>query len=374
MSGRLALRNGLCAWAICAGVAVICAPTAPPHATARDGSQTDTLRVWTGRATQIVERGVQLSAGVPVTFETVNLSAGSDPILHLLRPGDLVQVGLDDDSGDGPAARLSYLPPRSGTYVLLLRAATNDTDGTADVLMNGEPVATAQPFGGWQVAMEGLRAAEEIWSVELPNGAPAVHRLYILAGTGESIVVRQAGGGTDRAARIVTGSAMGTRTVILAAPSPGPARLVRNDGRLAWHDVDGDGLGVELETALQTCANRIQSVGGFWCGRTADARDTDGDGLSDAWEVLGRRDAEPHQPLPLWGANPRHKDLFVEFDFRRALPSDDANRLSAEGLASSRRSSQIGSSRTPPMTSRGMPRRFGTRTDASASARTWIRV
>jgi hypothetical protein len=330
MSGRLALRNGLCAWAICAGVAVICAPTAPPHATARDGSQTDTLRVWTGRATQIVERGVQLSAGVPVTFETVNLSAGSDPILHLLRPGDLVQVGLDDDSGDGPAARLSYLPPRSGTYVLLLRAATNDTDGTADVLMNGEPVATAQPFGGWQVAMEGLRAAEEIWSVELPNGAPAVHRLYILAGTGESIVVRQAGGGTDRAARIVTGSAMGTRTVILAAPSPGPARLVRNDGRLAWHDVDGDGLGVELETALQTCANRIQSVGGFWCGRTADARDTDGDGLSDAWEVLGRRDAEPHQPLPLWGANPRHKDLFVEFDFRRALPSDDANRLSAE--------------------------------------------
>ncbi|HEU0248631.1 MAG TPA: hypothetical protein VFR38_16260 [Gaiellaceae bacterium] len=275
-----------------------------------------------------MERGVSLSAGIRVTFETVNLSAGSDPILHLLRPGDLVQVGFDDDSGDGPAARLSYLPPRSGTYVLLLRAATNETDGTADVLMDGETIATRQPFGGWQVTMDGLRASEEIWSVKLPSGAPEVHRLYILASGSDTIAFRQAGGGTAGAARFITSSAMGTRRVILAAPTPGPARLVRNDARLPWHDVDGDGLGTELEAVLQTCSHRNQSVGGFWCGRTADARDSDGDGLSDAWEVLGRRDAEPHQPLPAWGANPRHKDLFVEFDFRRAMPSDDPIQLS----------------------------------------------
>ena len=42
--------------------------------------------------------------------------------------------------------------------------------------------------------------------------------------------------------------------------------------------------------------------------------DTDGDGLSDANEARGVRGTGTHQPLPLWGANPRHKDLFIEAD------------------------------------------------------------
>src|SRR6185312_15198735 len=49
---------------------------------------------------------------------------------------------------------------------------------------------------------------------------------------------------------------------------------------------------------------------------------TDGDGISDRWEVLGRRDVWPHQPLPLFGADPRHKDLFVEFDFMQRSPGE----------------------------------------------------
>jgi hypothetical protein len=64
---------------------------------------------------------------------------------------------------------------------------------------------------------------------------------------------------------------------------------------------DADGLGELLEADL---------------GLDPDDPDTDGDGLWDGFEVLGIRGAGlyPDQALPSWGADPRHKDVFVEND------------------------------------------------------------
>ena len=49
--------------------------------------------------------------------------------------------------------------------------------------------------------------------------------------------------------------------------------------------------------------------------------DEDGDGLLDKWETFGvdyDLDGTPELNLQALGANPRHKDLFVEFDFMKA--------------------------------------------------------
>jgi hypothetical protein len=76
---------------------------------------------------------------------------------------------------------------------------------------------------------------------------------------------------------------------------------------------DADGLGELLEADL---------------GLDPDDPDTDGDGLWDGFEVLGIRvpadlqplhpgqeQRYPEQALPSWGADPRHKDVFLETDY-----------------------------------------------------------
>jgi hypothetical protein len=78
----------------------------------------------------------------------------------------------------------------------------------------------------------------------------------------------------------------------------GRASLYVNDSE----DRDGDGLGRALEHALGTCDD----------GNEPRCRDTDGDGVSDAAEVLG---VGKLLDLPRYGASPLHKDVFVEVDF-----------------------------------------------------------
>jgi hypothetical protein len=87
-------------------------------------------------------------------------------------------------------------------------------------------------------------------------------------------------------------------------------QLYLNDAGTAL-ERDQDGLGELLEAEL---------------GTDPDHPDTDRDGLWDGFEVLGIRvpaDLQhlyPEQALPSWGADPRHKDVFVENDVFCANP------------------------------------------------------
>lgn len=102
-----------------------------------------------------------------------------------------------------------------------------------------------------------------------------------------------------------------------------------------WYDEDSDhdGLSDSIEDELGLCDGLVTSVPStspgkaFACStwnevvagtNTSDPRDTDGDGLSDYAEVLGSdrggSSTDADQTFPLWGADPRHKDLFVEVD------------------------------------------------------------
>ena len=167
--------------------------------------------------------------------------------------------------------------------------------------------------------MSRLSAGEQVVGIRSPRG-PKVHTAYLLSRDGLQILGRSSGSRTtlrpplEQDALIVYASSGGS--------SSGALRVYRNNA--SW-DTDEDGLSDALEGALGTCASNVGSVAGANCNEIADPRDTDGDGLPDGWEVLGKLSGwfqngvflTEYLALPAWGANPRHKDIFIEVDFRR---------------------------------------------------------
>ena len=80
----------------------------------------------------------------------------------------------------------------------------------------------------------------------------------------------------------------------------------RWSGELNWPEKCAQGGNPGGEPAVQVCID----IGGF--------ADSDGDGLLDSWEINGLdadRDGIIDVNLPAMGANPNHKDLFVELDW-----------------------------------------------------------
>ncbi len=278
----------------------------------------------TGERTAAVvsELSVTLSAGQTVVFQTTALTSGADPVMSVLTAAG-VEVAADNDGAGGKNALIVYTPATSGIYKVLVRARTSISGGTCTVAQNGAPKWTNVAFSGAPTLVSSLRAKETLETVRLPNGAAATQVIYVLKGDGIGIERRALGGGTSGGALLSFTTTPGSKLVLYAvrAGTPGgQLGWVRNDAAISGHDTDKDGLGNELEAAIGTCSTPTGTVTGpdgegFDCALTADPRDTDGDGISDAWELVGRRDATPHQPLPLWGANPRHKDVFLEVDF-----------------------------------------------------------
>ena len=291
--------------------------------------------LFDGEAGSITETAIYLRAGVSVTIETRNASADSDPVLHLLpRAVDgigntaAMQLAVDDNGGSGANARIQFNPSTSGTHYIVLRSANASTAGRADIYVNGSAFRDNVAFGGMHERMTGLRSAERLTTVPLPHGVGA-HTLYVLASDGLGLA-RRVRSGPSGGAELIVGASTGTRQVIVGVNWAGDGsavRLVRNDANLG--DRDGDGLGNELEAAIGTCSSLSGVVNGFECARIADARDTDGDGLSDGIEVLGMVASAPFQRLPQWGADVRHKDLFVELDFMLRKTSETDSHMTA---------------------------------------------
>jgi hypothetical protein len=295
---------------------------------ARGGAtQVDFRMSYVGLATPLAEYSLQLDAGESVTLETTSVTAGGDPVLHLLaRTGR--QVAMDDNGGAGNAARLVYRSPQDGDYYVVVRARTDTTRGTADLLRNNTLWKNDVSFGGWQVELKDLRGGEAIEAVRFPppRGAGLALYLYVLGSDRISIDRRAVGGGVAASTGLLSG--LGTRVVVVGSSATrGLVRLVRNDLGMDGHEIDNDGLGKELEADLGTCAAKSDVVAGVRCDRIADTRDTDGDGIRDGLETLGGRVGFEALPLPLWGASPRHKDLFIEVDFMRRSKEENKDKL-----------------------------------------------
>lgn len=280
----------------------------------------------------ISEYPVEIPAGSTMRFRTTNLSAGADPVLHLLN-GQGHEVAMDDNGGTGLEALLTYRSVSGGSFRLVVRARGTNRDGTCNLTLNSAEWHNDVVFGGQETTLSHLRGRETLETVKLPSGAKGAHLLFVLATDGLSIELRGYGNGTSGGAFVSMPYAFGNRVVVVGVNhvgTKGYARLVRNDAAIANHDRDRDGLGDELEKSVGTCSDLTGIASDFECSLATDPRDTDGDGISDAWELLGWRDVSPHQPLPLWGADPRHKDLFVEVDFMQRSPDEPEVHMSAE--------------------------------------------
>ena len=265
------------------------------------------------------------------TCETRNLTGRADPVLHVLRrptaDGPVNEVARDDDSAGALNARVSFTASLPGRYLVIMRASGSGREGTADLYCDGRPVWTSLPVAGAFKRLQDLNPRETLRTVAGPGGSSA-HALYLLDDNG-GLLARYASGPSGSA--FLSGGQSGLRVAMVAGQWPTPTgeiRLIRNDNLIAGRDPDGDGLGSGLERAIGTCSALSGLAESFECARAADPRDTDGDGLSDGLEVLGKLDAAPFQQLPEWGADPRHKDLFIEVDFGLATPAEPQQKMS----------------------------------------------
>jgi hypothetical protein len=292
--------------------------------------------VWTAEANFITDVVVQLSGGQEVVFQTTDVSPRGDPILHLLAPrpsenGPVTQVAMDDDGGGSLNAMLRFTPPRDGVYRLILRATWGGGNGTCRLLRDGAVMFNEVRFGADLRRYANLRVGEVLETAQLPNGLATLPALYLVNDDGV-ILSRHISYGTNVVASL--GTAYRLVNVLagswLPLGTPGPMRVVRNDVAFSDHDPDGDGLGTELEQWIGTCSTTSGISGNWECSRATDARDTDGDALSDGLELLGNNDISPPQLLSRWGADPRHKDIFIEVDYGKKSATDPDQRMSAD--------------------------------------------
>ena len=263
-----------------------------------------------------------LEAGGAIEVETRRLSAGADPVLHLWWREAGREVAQNDDDGREPgAARLRFRAVEAGTYLVILRGYATEDEGRCDLYLDGELVGDQVPFGGSTLAVAPHRRlhavllndgdGEEPWP---PSGRAARDPVlaWLEPGSG-ALLALDDDGGVELGAELASEGA--SAIALLGAYSEvdaGAARLVVNDAPLA--DADGDGLGDGLEAALCTCGRADEVRCGFDCRLAATPQDSDADGLGDAEELLGVPHPRFPQLLPRWGADPRHKDLFVEVD------------------------------------------------------------
>lgn len=286
----------------------------------------------------IAELKLTLSPGQSGWITTSNLSSGADSVLHVLSTSG-AEMSMNDDISTSNHASSLYIqtsPWNSLTVYVVARAKSASSTGTALLTYPGGSTQVTLSFP--ERIVSSSRAGDLLQTAQLPALETASQVVYTM--NGANIAARTSG---------VTGTSVaipssGTTHYLIGRAALGttassvPARLLRNDAGISGHDPDGDGLGTNLESALGTCSSLSGTAYdrfgvGFACSLAADPRDTDGDGLRDDWEVRGRWDVTPNLPLQRWGANPRHKDIFVEADFGQKTTGEPEEAITHDEVA-----------------------------------------
>ncbi len=285
-------------------------------------------------ATRIFQSDVFLNAGVPVTFRAYT---SGDGVLHLWSLASMREVASNDDAGSVRLSRFTYTPSFTGTYRLIGRnyrtvttAVVQMCTGTINcseklpiasdpaVPGNWTTLSSNAPFGGTVIDVANSATTRfDYQTAETLNGTDDTVLLGI--NTSEQGVGYDDDSGTRRMDRMMPlpGTQI-VRVVVGAYASDGTTSLYTND--YPERDLDGDGVGHVLEYYLGTCDSDMAiSPYNTPCVGREPARciDSDRDGLDDFAEVFGIDDVDisKAQLLPKWGANPLHKDLFLEQDW-----------------------------------------------------------
>lgn len=265
------------------------------------------------QTTDSLAMGFAVPAGQTFRVYTDGLSAGADPVLHLWNGYTRQELAMNDDgAGIGVNSDVSWTNTTGASQIITvyLRSYSNSTQGTAtlhyaDLWSPGQFVAVpGAPVGGTlvQVPAGAPGAAVEYHAVPQPGGCndPMIFG-YNAAG---HMVAFDDDGGVAAASRI---SGVDGISWIGVQPYDGrPNGQVNVYANDVWSDADGDQVGASLESELGLCWQQP-------C--TYNLRDSDRDGLSDGEELFGYDDTSFPQELPVWGADPRRKDLFLEVDY-----------------------------------------------------------
>ncbi len=264
---------------------------------------------------------VLLHPGQSVTFEAT-ASGAADPVMHLW------QFGTGEVAQDGNL--LTYTNDTSAIthHYLMVRAADAASHGTALLSKDGVSMGMV-PVGGVRLDVDSGPGWEQE-ALAAPGGPEDLIAMG-LANDGTMIDL-DLNGGVGRGSRLTNGD-IDEVVVGVRYGLPGPIHVYSNDPT----DLDGDGVGTLLEQALGTCDD--DSWAG--CQDITNVADTDRDGIPDGAEIFGIEAWPAPQYLPKYGADPRHKDVFVEVDYHDdlpALPVDEgdvqwANQLFADGSA-----------------------------------------
>jgi|GEM_PF-2346587 len=113
-------------------------------------------------------------------------------------------------------------------------------------------------------------------------------------------------------------------SVFVGAPANDAVKVGFNDTRLGAcgrEDADCDGLGDAFEKAIGTCSSADDTHVVGWDCALFHPSDTDDDGIPDRAELLGHCLNDECVPYAAFGADPLHKDVFVEVDYNDQLPS-----------------------------------------------------
>lgn len=272
----------------------------------------------TFHAGRIAEVDITLSSTSDVhTIELKNFNRETRPALYLLDENGN-QIAVSEASGNRLVVAIDG--QTAGTFTAVIRNGKTSPVQTADVWVDGELLAENIEFSSGTVFSITPGGSLDQLSTIPTDADGGEHVVYFISPDGRRILKRARGNMTSESMPEVE-----NLLVVFGSLSPkasGRLRVLRNN---LIADTDGDGLSDALELAIGTCGSKSGSVAGVECSELADARDTDGDGLQDGWEVLGKTTTWTENgvvkteflPLQQWGANPRHKDIFVEVDFRR---------------------------------------------------------
>lgn len=257
-----------------------------------------------------------LQPGHSVTYEVTQTSPGAEPVMHLW------EFGNGEVAQDETSITFTNNSGQIRHYYLMVRASDALSHGTAVLEKNGASMGTI-PVGGVRLdVVKGFGVEQE--AMAAPGGPQDLIAMG-LHSNGHMVELDLSGGvglGTKLVDPNIDEVVVGVRYGL-----PGPINVYSNDPG----DNDGDGLGWRLELELGTCDDTTRPG----CEDVIDPADTDRDGIPDGAEVLGIEAWPAPQYLPMYGADPLHKDIFVEVDHHddlSSLPHDEADVLQINSI------------------------------------------
>ena len=262
----------------------------------------------------VFTHNVYLSAGTH-TIETKNLiplgSAPADTVMYVWEVVAQQQIAYNDDiAPDNYASKVTFHLNAAKWVRVVVFAYSPTRLGIFELHINGN-YTTANYFGGHRFNVNSFSSPHDYELVmQTQNISPST--LFLFNCSNQLIAMDVDMSGVGLGSHI--GSKVGVcRVLVGTSVFNSKVTVYLNDIQT---DLDGDGLGASLEAELGTCNAKTDPFP--YCANVIDPRDTDHDGLSDAVEIFGKENtSHPNSPLylPAWGANPLHKDLFIEVDY-----------------------------------------------------------